>query len=169
MKRIITLLIASFVLNGFGQNNSENYRLLTKIDTAYFSNSGNINFEEELKKANNQKKSLLIFFSSHSCVNSRKMEQLIVTNSVLLETLQNKYHFVILYLDDPTSLPKSEVYTSSISKKKITTIGKKYIDLQQEKCKTDYQPFFAVFDSEGTISKSQGYTNDENEVAQFLN
>jgi thioredoxin-related protein len=169
MKRIITLLTLSFILNGLGQNNSETNRLLTTIDTAYFSNSGTINFEEELKKANNQKKSLLIFFSSHSCVNSRKMEQLIVTNSLLLETLQNKYHFVTLYLDDPTSLSKSEVYTSPFSKKKITTIGKKNIDLQQEKCKTDYQPFFAVFDSEGVMIKSQGYTNDGNEVAQFLN
>lgn len=139
----------------------------SKID--FFKDSGNINFEDELKKATDQKKSLLILFSGYSCVNSRKMENFIVSNQQILETIQNKYHLVVLYLDNRELLPKAQQYTSPFSKKKVTTVGKKHIDLQQEKCKINYQPYFAKFDFEGNLKNSQGYTEDKNEFLKFLN
>lgn len=104
-----------------------------------FTNYGNADLADLLKKANTLNKPLIIYFTGYGCVNSRKIEKNILTEDVIYEKLKNQFYFVSLYLDDKTQLANSEKFTSSSTGISITTIGQKHSNLQIEKFSVNMQ------------------------------
>lgn len=94
-------------------------------------------------------KPVMIDFTGHACVNCRKMEERVWSDSRVLQILKNDLVLISLYVDDKRSLPLEEQYTSSINGKKVTTIGKKWSEFQIEKYKANAQPYYVLIDHHG--------------------
>lgn len=134
-----------------------------------FKNQSNTNLDDLLKKAKDANKPLIIYFTGYGCVNSRKIETKILTQNVVYEKLKDKSYFVSLYVDDKTTLKKSDQFTSASTGKLIKTVGQKYSNLQIEKFQTASQPYFVILDPKGKVIATQAYLTDENEFITFLN
>jgi thiol:disulfide interchange protein DsbD len=118
-------------------------------------------------KANH--KPVMIDFTGHACVNCRKMEATVWSKPAVLNRLQNDYVIIQLYVDDKTELAKPEQYFSTYSQKQITTIGKKWSEMQAKQFNTNSQPYYVLLDNEGqTLVKPQGANYDENNFLSFL-
>ncbi|WP_106292674.1 protein-disulfide reductase DsbD family protein [Arcticibacter pallidicorallinus] len=112
--------------------------------TAFF------DYEEGLAYARKVDKPVLIDFTGHACVNCRKMESSVWPDKRVLETIQNDYVLIQLYVDDKTALPENERFTSSRGKK-IKTVGNKWSDFQTTRFNANSQPFYVLLSPEEKI------------------
>lgn len=126
-------------------------------------------YEEGIAYAKKQHKPVMIDFTGHACVNCRKMEATVWSKPEVLKYLQNDYVLIQLYVDDKTELPSQEQYLSDYSQKKITTIGKKWSEMQAKRFNTNSQPYYVLLDSDGKeLVKPQGANYEVNNFVQFL-
>src|SRR5690606_31904185 len=118
------------------------------------------------KKVN---KPALIDFTGWSCVNCRKMEATVWSDPEVLRRLKQDYVLISLYVDDKTKLDQSEQYTSTFSGKEITTIGKKWSDLQASMYHTNSQPYYVIVNAEGDkLVAPQAFDLDISNYIKFL-
>lgn len=157
-----------FIVLNENQNKNDNLKKSEEYSDI-FTNYGDTDLDDLLKKANALNKSLIIYFTGYGCVNSRKIEKNILTADVIYEKLKNQFYFVSLYLDDKKQLADSEQFTSSSTGRLIKTIGQKHSNLQIEKFNVNMQPYFAILDSKGNIIATESYSTDENNFMIFLN
>ena len=102
-------------------------------------------------------KPVLIDFTGWNCVNCRSMEQTILPNPEILQRLQNDFVVLQLVIDDKTELPDSEQFTSTVTHKTITTLGGKWLDLEESKYNSNAQPFYVIINEKGeTLVPPQG-------------
>jgi thiol:disulfide interchange protein DsbD len=129
-------------------------------------------YELALAKAKQEGKPLLIDFTGWACVNCRKMEENVWTQSEVKELIEKNFVLVSLYVDDRKRLPKNEqfVYTTGDSSKKaIETVGDKYSTLQSENFKNASQPLYVILDgNEKLMNLPVGYTPNEKDYAEWL-
>ncbi len=136
-------------------------------DNTLFKNHGNISFDEILKDARIKNKPLLIFFTGNACINAIKMENKILSDYKIVDKLKTDFHFISLYVDDETLLPKEESILIGDKRKIIKTIGQRNSILQRKMVKKNFQPYFSIFDSEGRVVKDIGFCNLE-KLRDFL-
>ncbi|NQX83061.1 MAG: thioredoxin family protein [Flavobacteriaceae bacterium] len=134
-----------------------------------FKNAGNVSYNDLLNKSIQYKKPLLLYFTGYACVNCRKMENYVLSKPSIEERLKNEFYFVNLYVDDKKSLPENERTESKINGKLIKYVGQKHSELQINKFKNNYQPYFVIIDKNGTKVSDQGYTKDIELFDEFLN
>ena len=108
-----------------------------------------LDYEEGMAYAKKVNKPVMIDFTGHACVNCRKMEERVWSDSRVLQVLKNDIVLISLYVDDKRALPLEEQYTSSINGKKVKTIGKKWSEFQIEKYKANAQPYYVLLDHDG--------------------
>ncbi len=126
-------------------------------------------YDEALVYAKTVNKPLLIDFTGHSCVNCRKMEASVWSNPTVLSLLQNDFVLVSLYVDDKTELPENEQYISTLSGKKIKTIGNKWSDFQATTYQTNSQPYYVILNNQEKVLVSpQSFNLDVNNYINFL-
>ena len=113
--------------------------------------------DNAIKSGKENKKAILIYFTCYACVNARKMEDNILTNEQVKSLLTNNYVDFSAYVDDKT-----------LNANTNSTIGSKYMKLQSEKFKNNYQPNFVIIDDKGNVIASLGYTNKTDEFVDFL-
>ena len=94
-------------------------------------------------------KPALLDFTGYACVNCRKMEEFVWSNSKVLDILNNDIILISLYVDDKKKKKKKEQYTSETTGKKIKTVGNKWSDLQIKTYKANAQPFYVIVDNDG--------------------
>ena len=94
-------------------------------------------------------KPALLDFTGYACVNCRKMEEFVWSNSKVLDILNNAIILISLYVGDKKELPEKEQYTSETTGKKIKTVGNKWSDLQIKTYKANAQPFYVIVDNDG--------------------
>lgn len=133
-----------------------------------FTNLGNVNYDDLLKKSIELKKPLLLYFTGYACVNCRKIEHNLLSDSKIYEQLINDFHFVSLYVDDKKKLPEDEQTISILHDKPIKYIGQKHSELQISKFKINTQPYFVIIDNEGNKVNSIGYVRDAELFINFL-
>ncbi len=75
----------------------------------------------------------MIDFTGHACVNCRKMEADVWSDTKVLNIIRNDYILIQLYVDDKTELAKDEQYVSDFSGKKITSIGQWRVESEGER------------------------------------
>lgn len=114
-------------------------------------------------------KPVLLDFTGYACVNCRKMEDFVWSETKVLEKLKNEVVLISLYVDDKKELAESEQYISKTTGKKIKTIGNKWSDFQIEKYKTNAQPYYIVINhQEKNLNQAVGYMPEVDEYSAWL-
>lgn len=126
-------------------------------------------YEKGMAYAKNENKPVLLDFTGFACVNCRKMEDYVWSETSILNILKNDVVLISLYVDDKEYLPESEQYISPTTGKKIKTIGNKWSDFQIEKYQANAQPYYIVLDNEGaSLNSPTGYTPNVSEYEVWL-
>jgi thiol:disulfide interchange protein DsbD len=106
-------------------------------------------YEKGLAYAKTVNKPLMLDFTGYACVNCRKMENNVWSDSRVLSALKNEVVLISLYVDDKRELPKNERYISKTTGAEIETTGDKWTDFMISKYKTNTQPLYVLTDLEG--------------------
>lgn len=126
-------------------------------------------YDKGMAYARKVNKPVMIDFTGHACVNCRKMEERVWSDSRVLQVLKNDIVLISLYVDDKRALPEEEHYTSSINGKKVTTIGKKWSEFQINKYKANAQPYYVLIDLEGNnLNEYSAYNPDIERYLSWL-
>ena len=130
---------------------------------------GYFDYDQALACAKEQNKPIFIDFTGHGCVNCREMEARVWSDPEVLTRLNNDYIVLALYVDDKTSLPESDWYTSDYDGKIKKTIGKQNADLQIRKFNNNAQPFYLLMDhSEELLVEPKAYDLSISNFVDFL-
>lgn len=130
---------------------------------------GYFDYDQALACARKLNKPLFIDFTGHGCTNCREMEAVVWSDPKVLQRLSNDYVVVALYVDDKTTLPESEWFTSAYDGKVKKTLGKQNADLQIANLENNAQPFYVlVGKDERVLAWPYGYNKDPEKFVQFL-
>ncbi len=113
-------------------------------------------------------KPMLVDFTGFACVNCRKMEQNVWTDSRVANILKNDVVLISLYVDDKRDLPKAEQFKSPMTGELLESVGDKWTDLMISKYRTNTQPLYIIEDLDGkAVQKSISFVGVE-EYLQWL-
>jgi thiol:disulfide interchange protein DsbD len=130
---------------------------------------GYFDYDQALAAAKATNKPIFIDFTGHGCVNCREMEANVWSDPRVKDMLRNDFVICALYVDDKTSLPENEWYTSTYDGKEKKTIGRKYADFQISKFGTNAQPYYCLMDHNGNLlMKPRAYDLDKDAFVNFL-
>lgn len=107
-------------------------------------------------------KPVLVDFSGFGCVNCRKMEAAVLTDTDVKNTIDNDFVLVTLMVDDKKPLP-APVKVKELDGQETTlrTYGDKWSYLQRYKFGTTSQPYYVILDNDG-MPLNHSYVYDEN-------
>lgn len=107
-------------------------------------------------------KPVLVDFSGYGCVNCRKMEAAVLTDTDVKNTIDNDFVLVTLMVDDKKPLP-APVKVKELDGQETTlrTYGDKWSYLQRYKFGTTSQPYYVILDNDG-MPLNHSYVYDEN-------
>ncbi len=140
-------------------------------DFLHFPNGihGYFDYQQALSCAKEKKKPIFIDFTGHGCVNCREMEARVWSDPEVLKRLKTDFIMLALYVDDKTTLPESEWYTSQYDNKIKKTIGKQNADLQIRKFNNNAQPFYIIMDyDEQLLLEPRSYDLSISNFISFL-
>jgi thiol:disulfide interchange protein len=126
-------------------------------------------YDEGMAYAKKVNKPVLIDFTGHACVNCRKMEANVWPDKEVYRMISQDYVLIQLYVDDKTELDAADVVTTPQGKV-LSTIGKKWSDLQASKFQANSQPFYVLLNP-GTaemLAQPQGANYDPANYITFL-
>lgn len=103
-----------------------------------------LDYDKGMAYAKQVAKPVMLDFTGKACVNCRKMEERVWSDSRVLQILKNNVVLISLYVDFQKELPKEEQYISKITGNKIRTIGNKWSDFQITKYKANAQPYYVL-------------------------
>lgn len=127
-------------------------------------------YDEGMNYARKNNKPVMIDFSGFGCVNCRKMETSVWTDSRVKQILENDYVLITLMVDDKEKLPQVIEVEENGRTTKLKTIGDKWSYLQRHKFGTNSQPYYVTLDTEGKpIGPSYAYDEDIDKYLTFLN
>ena len=115
---------------------------------------GYFDLGEAKSAAESEQKPIFIDFTGHACVNCRKMEEYVWSDTKILDLLRNKYIVLALYVDDKQVLPRTEWKQSLYDGEWKKTIGQINTDYQITKFNNNAQPFYVLIDHEEKILAS---------------
>jgi thiol:disulfide interchange protein len=127
-------------------------------------------YEEGLKMAREQHKTILLDFTGYACVNCRRMEENVWSNPQVYKLMKEKFIVISLYVDDKKNLPAEQrfTYTSKDGNKRdIKTVGDKWSVFETENFKSNSQPLYAILNTnEELVSHPSGYAPN---ITDYLN
>ena len=127
-------------------------------------------YELGMAAAKTEGKPVMIDFTGFGCVNCRKMEAAVWTDSQVADILNNDYVLISLYVDDKTALPEPIKVTENGQERTLRTIGDKWSYLQRVKFGANAQPFYVLLDNNGRpLNGSRAYDEDIKAYIEFLN
>jgi len=104
--------------------------------------------------AEKSNKPILIDFTGWACVNCRRMEENVWSNSEVFKILSNDLVIISLYVDDRNELMEEDQFKikrSNGTLKNIKTIGQKWSTFQYLNFKTASQPFYVLMSADGNL------------------
>ena len=114
-------------------------------------------------------KPVMLDFTGYGCVNCRKMELAVWTDTQVADLMNNDYVLITLYVDNKTKLPEPITITENGQQRKLRTLGDKWSYLQRVKFGANAQPFYVLIDNEGKpLNKSYSYDEDVDKYVEFL-
>ena len=120
-------------------------------------------YEKGKEVALSKGKSILLDFTGWACVNCRKMEENVWSETDVYSLLKQEYIIISLYVDDRKSLAKDNQFDFQYTNgriKKINTVGKKWATFQAINFNTASQPFYVQITPGGTLlNKPIQYTD----------
>jgi len=114
-------------------------------------------------------KPVMLDFTGYGCVNCRKMELAVWTDSKVSDIINNDYVLISLYVDNKTSLPSPVKVVENGRERTLRTVGDKWSYLQRVKFGANAQPFYVLVDNSGMpLNKSYSYNEDIPKYVEFL-
>ena len=131
--------------------------------------NGFLYLDEAIACAKTQNKPIFIDFTGHGCVNCRKMEENILIDPQIKQSLEADFVVVSLYVDDKSNAPASK-QTKNKNGETLSTIGDINANYQIEKFNSNAQPQYAIIDANGNLltSETKFFDLDINNFASFL-
>jgi thiol:disulfide interchange protein len=127
------------------------------------------NYEEGMAYAAQQHKPVMLDFTGFGCVNCRKMEAAVWTDTKVSGIIEKDYVLISLYVDDKTPLSSPMAITENGSQRELRTVGDKWSYLERVKFGANAQPFYVLVDNSGNpLNKSYSYNEDIKEYVNFL-
>ena len=118
-------------------------------------------YEEGMAYAKAHNKPVLIDFTGYGCVNCRKMEAAVWTDSRVADKMTNDYVLIQLYVDEKKNLDEPMIVNENGEERKLRTVGDKWSYLQSHKFGANAQPFYVLLDGNGRLL-NKAYSYDEN-------
>ena len=126
-------------------------------------------YELGMEYARQQGKPVMIDFTGHGCVNCRKMEAAVWTDSKVSDIINKDYVLISLYVDDKTPLSEPVKVVENGTERTLRTVGDKWSYLQRVKFGANAQPFYVLLDGQGKpLNKSYAYDEDITKYIDFL-
>ena len=127
-------------------------------------------YDEGMRVAAAAGKPVLVDFTGFGCVNCRKMEASVWTDSRVADKLNKDYVLISLYVDDKTPLKQPvEVKLPDGTSRTLRTIGDKWSYLEQTKFGYLAQPFYVPLDNAGKpLNGSFSFKEDVPAYLEFL-
>lgn len=113
-------------------------------------------FYEGIEAAKAEGKPVMIDFTGYGCVNCRKMEAAVWTDSEVQNIINGEYILIQLFVDDKTSLPQPVKITENGQQRTLRTIGDKWSYFQRSRFGHNTQPFYVLLDSRQTFTEGEG-------------
>lgn len=130
---------------------------------------GYFDYKQAVACAKEQGKPIFIDFTGHGCVNCREMEARVWSDPEVLKRLKNDFVMLALYVDDKTTLPEAQWYTSEYDNKVKKTIGKQNADFQITRFQNNAQPYYIILDpNENILIQPKAYDLDVASFVEFL-
>lgn len=124
-------------------------------------------YDEAVQMARQQGRPIMIDFSGYGCVNCRKMEQSVLSDTRVADIINNRYVLVTLIVDDKTALPSPIRVDENGKTVTLRTVGDKWSYLQRSRFGANAQPFYVLVDADGNLlTAPRSYDED---VPAFLN
>lgn len=118
-------------------------------------------YEAGMKYAQEHNMPVMLDFTGFGCVNCRKMEAAVWTDSRVADIINNRFVLITLHVDDKTPLPQPVVITENGQERKLRTIGDRWSYLQRLKFGANAQPFYVLIDASGNpLASSYSYNED---------
>ena len=112
-----------------------------------------MNYAKEVNKP------LMIDFTGRACQNCRLMEENVWSKEQILPILNNDVVLVSLFVDERTKLPEDQQYISKYTGDKVTSVGKKWSEMETFVYKNNSQPLYVIVDhDENRMNEPVGYT-----------
>ncbi len=145
--------------------NTQDFNLNSRDESPVFHD-----YEEGMAYAAAHHKPVLLDFTGFGCVNCRKMEAAVWTDSRVREIMDKEYVLISLYVDDKTPLPQHETVYENGQERTLRTIGDKWSYLQRVKFGANAQPFYVLVNNQGApLNKSYSFNEDAAAYAEWLN
>ena len=113
---------------------------------------------------------VMLDFTGYGCVNCRKMEAAVWTDTEVAEIINNKYILVTLHVDDKTPLAEPIVVNENGQERKLRTVGDRWSYLQRYKFGANAQPFYVLLNPEGKpLAPSYSFNEDVASYIEWLN
>lgn len=118
-------------------------------------------YEEGMKLAQELGKPVLVDFSGHGCVNCRKLEAAVWTDTEVKTSIDNDFVLITLMVDEKQALPEPiEVTEKDGTIRTLRTVGDKWSYLQRSKFGANAQPFHVILDNNGNpLAPAMDYDN----------
>jgi len=145
---------------------TQDFNLNNKVVEARFTD-----YEAGMAAAAAEGKPVLIDFTGFGCVNCRKMEAAVWTDTQVADLLTRDFVLISLYVDDKTPLSKPvEVKDADGQTKTLRTVGAKWSWLQSSKFGANAQPFYVMVNptTGKPLAGSRAYDEDIAAYIGFL-
>jgi len=129
-------------------------------------------FEEGVAYAKAENKPILLDFTGWACVNCRKMEENVWSESDIYPILKDEYVLISLYVDDRKELPQDQQFDFQYETgrvKNITTIGQKWGTFQALNFNAASQPYYVVLSPDLEVLNYAVQYTDRDTYKAWLN
>lgn len=143
---------------------------LTSCSSQYeisFIGEDSFDLENALKQTEIDGKPLLIYFNAIGCINCRKIEKRILANNEVRKIINENYNFITLITDDLSEIKNIEG-KRDFNNEIIKTNMHLNVDYQVRLTKSGSQPIFAILLDDRPTKRTIGYSEDINDLIQFL-
>ena len=181
---LVVIVFAGYLVPGLLKTDEANLKLLSGFpppmvysiypeQAKLFSAHAYTDFYEGLAEARKQQKPILIDFTGWACVNCRKMEENVWSDSKVKQVLENDVILISLYVDDRKKLPVKDqfnfLYPETKNIKRIKTIGNKWATFQTVNFKNNSQPYYVLMNTDFKLLQQPiGNTPDKTEYYNWL-
>jgi thiol:disulfide interchange protein len=127
--------------------------------------------ETGIRQAKTENKPILLDFTGYSCVNCRKMESEVWSDSKIYELLDREYIIISLYVDDREKLQdyrKGTYLLANGGTKEVKTIGQYYSLFQAMNFKVISQPYYVPLSADYSILNTPVQVSSVTDFKNFL-
>ncbi|CAN5213612.1 thioredoxin family protein [soil metagenome] len=125
-------------------------------------------YDAAIAKAKAEGKPILLDYTGWACVNCRKMEETVWIEPEIRKLLEEKYVLVSLYVDEKTTLPEDQQYTSDATGKKVRNVGNYWSDMQIKYFKANAQPWYVIISPDERLLSTALGTSDVESYEKYL-